>query len=341
MSVTPGEQAPKKRRRGWTQELPEWKRQQDPDAEPTKAPPPARPDISVVICTYNRADLLGGALQTLDHQYYPNTHYEIIVVDDGSTDHTRDVIQSLSLRSDLCYVYQENKGRSAARNVGVAHAKADLVLFVDDDILAPPNLIEEHIKWHNRYRKAVVRGPIKIIQQYGLPTQPNVGFRDYSTAMFCTCNASCSRYSIIKVGGFDENFKEYGFEDNELGWRLREEGYQMYFNPNAIVYHYKPPLKPEQIDEVVDRAEQMGRSAVAYYYKHPHWKVALATGLNPMSRMWNAIACSSAVHGFWLKLWQGGGGPQWRAFLEQRIFRYHYYKSLRAEQKRVTNLAAF
>ncbi|HEY3999667.1 MAG TPA: glycosyltransferase family A protein, partial [Candidatus Xenobia bacterium] len=318
--------------RGWTNRLPTWKRLQDPEAELVKPPPPKVPDISVVICTYNRAELLGGALKTLDNQYYPNTHYEIVVVDDGSTDDTVEVIKSLDLRTDLCYVHQENRGRAAARNVGVAHAKSDLILFVDDDILAPPTLIEEHIRWHTRYRKGIVRGPIKIIQEYALPDRNNVGFLDYSTAMFCTCNASSSKYSIIQAGGFDESFREYGFEDNEMGWRLRLEGYKAHFNNRAVVFHYKPPLRPDQIGEVEQRAEEMARSAMAYYYKHPHWKVALATGLNPLVASWSRIWYSESMYRSCMRQWESGNGsPQGRAKLEHKLFKYFYYRALEKE----------
>ncbi|MHB2018450.1 MAG: glycosyltransferase family 2 protein [Candidatus Xenobia bacterium] len=330
---------PSERRRGWTARLPTWKRLENPNesyeqgVQPEAPQPPSSPDLSVVICTFNRADLLRGALQTLDTQFYSNSRYEIVVVDDGSSDHTRDVVQELAggLRSDLCYIYQPNRGRAAARNVGIQNARGEYILFVDDDILAPPDLIEQHMHWHRKHRRTVVRGPIKIISEYEIPKKPNTTWRDYSTAMFCTCNASTSKYALLQVGGFDEKFVEYGFEDNELGWRLREKGYVARFNQKAIVYHYKPPLKRGQLQEMVQRAEEMGRSAVAYHRKHRHWKVALATGLHPMSLLWNSMLHSSLLNGVWMHMWQDGDAqtPALRAFLEERIFKFHYFKSMR------------
>ena len=94
--------------------------------------------ISVIIPTFNRAEFLKEAVQSvLDQDYFrrqdPDLAFEIIVVDDGSTDATRSVIRSFAF--DIRYFYQENRGVSTARNVGLQHAKGDFIAYLDSDDL--------------------------------------------------------------------------------------------------------------------------------------------------------------------------------------------------------------
>lgn len=293
--------------------------------------------LSVVICTYNRADLLLGALRSLDDQFFPKRDYQVVVVDDGSTDHTEEIVLRSKLRARIEYVYIEHLGRAAARNKGIQEADGDFVMFVDDDTLSPPNLLEEHYRIHKTHNRTVVRGPIINVPEYEIPLDKSVTWRDYSTAFFCTCNASVSKFALIQTGGFDESFVEYGFEDNELGWRLRQRGYKMHFNPQAIVYHYKPLKSRESQADMVQRAQEMGRSAVRYYLKHPHWKVAMATGLHPLLRPWNALMTSRFLNEGTLRRWDEEGDrlpPAERAKLEHKVFHYHYLRSLEAERQR-------
>jgi hypothetical protein len=184
----------------------------------------------------------------------------------------------------------------------------------------------------------VIRGPIVNVKEHKIPEGRETTWRDFSSAFFCTCNASVNKFALVAVGGFDEEFVEYGFEDNELGWRLREKGWVARFNMNAIVYHYKPALKKDELKEMVQRAQELGRSAVAYYRKHPHWKVALATGLHPALRWWNVLQANQWLYERALREWNENAEslPQnKRASLEARIFRYHYLRSLMEEQARV------
>jgi len=292
--------------------------------------------MSVIICTYNRADLLKGALETLNDQYMPRGDYQIIVVDDGSTDKTEHMTKLMAkgMYERLEYYRIEHAGRAAARNKGLKEAQGDWILFVDDDILAPPDLLQEHFDYHKTRPHIVVRGPIINIKQYQIPDKHSASWRDYSSAFFCTCNASVSKFALLQVGGFDESFMEYGFEDNELGWRLREKGWNAQFNSKAIVYHYKPEQPKEHMTHMIKQAQELGRSAVAYYRKHPHWKVALATGLHPALKPWNKLLSSEFIGNLWMKSWDGRVdtmGSGMRSFLESRIFQYHYLKTLEEE----------
>lgn len=295
--------------------------------------------ISVVICTYNRAEMLRVALESLGRDQLFDMHeYEIVVIDDGSTDHTEDVVKDLNLLCALQYYKIQHGGRSVARNRGIKEARGDYILFVDDDIIAPPELLQEHYDHHRAYPHSVIRGPIINVTEHRIPEGRAVSWRDFSSAFFCTCNASVNKFALVAIGGFDEDFTEYGFEDNEIGWRLREKGWNARFNNKAIVYHYKPTMQKDQLAEMIQRAQELGRSAVAYHAKHPHWKVALATGLHPSLKWWNKLLTNQALYDYCLRTWNAG--PEQlsmgkRAFIEGRIYQYHYLRSLEEERQRV------
>lgn len=302
--------------------------------------------ISVIICTYNRAEILKVALESLGrNQLFSNLEYQIVLVDDGSTDHTAEVAKEAkqTCLCDLDYYRIEHAGRSAARNKGIKECRGDYVLFVDDDIIAPPDLLNEHYEYHKKYPHSVIRGPIINVKEHRIPEGRETTWRDFSSAFFCTCNASVNKFALVAVGGFDEDFVEYGFEDNELGWRLRERNWVARFNMKAIVYHYKPIMKKDELKEMVQRAQELGRSAVAYYQKHPHWKVALATGLHPALKWWNKLQANEWYFNYCLKKWNESAETlplEKRAHLEQRIFRYHYLNSLEEEKQRIAKLGA-
>jgi len=292
--------------------------------------------VSVVICTYNRANLLEGALRSLDTQTMDRRAYEIVVVDDGSTDDSPQAAARAQLQGSFQYHRIEHAGRAAARNEGIARAKGEVILFVDDDILAPPTLIEQHWRYHMKHPQSVVRGPIVLVPEYKVPEDYRPTWRDRSAAFFCTCNASVSKQALVSAGGFDASFVEYGFEDNELGWRLRQGGCRARFNLHAVVFHYKPPLQQQDLNALMRQAEELGRSAVAYYRKHPHWRVGLATGLHVLLRPWNRLLSSERLYAWCRRIWDqrnnNGTQSSWKSFAQRRMFVYHYLRSMERER---------
>ncbi|MDE0686452.1 MAG: glycosyltransferase family 2 protein [Candidatus Poribacteria bacterium] len=106
-------------------------------------------DVSVVIPTYNKKEFLEITLTALKLQTYPIDKYEVVVVNDGSTDQTDDFISSLKVPYQINYTRQENKGRSAARNRGIEQAKGETIIFIDDDCIPAPTFIERHQKFHS------------------------------------------------------------------------------------------------------------------------------------------------------------------------------------------------
>src|SRR5579883_3479281 len=98
--------------------------------------------LSVVIPTFNRADILKECLQALQHQNLPQEDYEIIVVDDGSTDETRKLLESSKLKN-LRFFHQKNQGQGVARNLGIQHAKGNIIVMIGDDIIVREDFLSE------------------------------------------------------------------------------------------------------------------------------------------------------------------------------------------------------
>jgi len=227
--------------------------------------------ISVVIATKNRAERLDAALRSLTLQgNAPPT--EIIVVDNGSTDDTRGVVERHAAR----YLYEPIANRSRARNRGIAAATGSHLLFVDDDVIVPAGFIAVHARAHGAaiFPRAV-SGPI-----INVPTpsdRPAPGPANYSGAFFCTCNVSVPAASLAAVGGFDEAFDLYGWEDTELGVRLRAFDVERVFDWDAYLWHVKPPAA-DTLDVALARTFEKARMAARLVRKSPTTRVKLATG---------------------------------------------------------------
>ncbi len=253
--------------------------------------PKRGPLITVQLCTYNRRELLGQVLDALFHQDLDPDDYEIVLVDDGSNDGTyENVIQRLSPTCGLCVVRQHNAGLAHGRNVGIERARGEVILFMDDDVLATPGLLAAHLNHHREFRNEICRGVAINVDSFERLPPPTYSLRNYSGAYFWTTNVSVPLQLIIDAGGFDERFREYGWEDLELGFRLRRKGIRSRLNRQAVVYHYKPALHPEQFSRMARQARAQARTAVQFLDKHPHWRIALATGQLAPMLWWSQIA---------------------------------------------------
>jgi glycosyltransferase involved in cell wall biosynthesis len=205
-------------------------------------------DISIVIPTFNRRNTLARTLPTTLQQSLSSSRYEVIVVVDGSTDGTADLLRSYEDHPGLRFAQQLNRGQAAARNAGLALATGRLVLFLDDDLLCAPVLLDEHLRAHDlRSSPALVFGPVGLsgASRPGLATswiradveltmsrlarqRPVDGLMDVTVYP----NSSVDRRLILECGGFDERFVGAG-EDTELGLRLWKEGVEFCYAPDA------------------------------------------------------------------------------------------------------------
>src|SRR5579863_3408051 len=251
----------------------------------------ATPMITVQLCTYNRRALLGRVLDALFHQDLDPVTYEVVLVDDGSTDGSYEhVIAGLRPTCALHVVRQRNAGLARGRNAGIARARGEIILFMDDDVLAAPGLLSAHVRFHRAHPRAICRAGFINVASFDALPPPRYSWRHYSGAYFWTTNVSLPLALVREAGGFDERFSEYGWEDLELGFRLRQMGVPSLLARDAIVYHHKPPVPPANVPGMVRQARAQGRTAVQFLAKHPHWRVALATGQIAPVRFWSGVA---------------------------------------------------
>jgi GT2 family glycosyltransferase len=207
--------------------------------------------VSIVIPTYNRLERLKRVLSALECQTYPLENLEALVVSDGSSDGTHEYLSAFHPPYHFRAIFQANQGAAVARNLGAELALGEILLFIDDDVVPSPQLVAEHIQWHQEHGDfLVVIGPMlsppdfdmspwvqweqdKLAQQY---LDMVTGKWQPTARQFYTGNTSLARRRFMESGGFDPTFKRA--EDVELAYRLSARGNRFLFNPQAVGYHY-------------------------------------------------------------------------------------------------------
>lgn len=246
--------------------------------------------LSVIIPTFNRADILRECLQALIRQDFPRRDFEIIVVDDGSRDHTRETLKIFEEKYPQIRSFtQKNQGQGVARNLGIRHAKGQIVVLIGDDIIVEPNFLNEHMRFHlhhggeneavlgfttwhpklevNAFMRWMTNGS-SVLGRFGghqFAYEKLAGKTEADYNFFYTSNISL-KTSLLKKYPFDPLFSGYGWEDIELGYRLyKHERLRIYYNPAAIGYH----------DHLMDaeslrgRMIHIGESAWVFHRKYP------------------------------------------------------------------------
>jgi glycosyltransferase involved in cell wall biosynthesis len=261
------------------------------------------PNCSVIIPTYNREGLLRHTLESLARQSLSPDAYEVLVVDDGSSDGTAGVAESFAGRINLRYFYQEDLGyrAAAARNVGIANAEAPICVLVDSGVLAHSRLLEAHLASHAANQAPVaVCGYVycfnldneeaelinKIIRlddpdgtiaqlkrdQQWLDVRDLFFYRRYGDDFadlpapwlnFWTCNVSARTDQLREIGMFDEGFRTWGGEDLDIGYRLHRAGARFVLNRNAAAIHCP---HEKSFDHNNEQAESNYRYLAAKYH---------------------------------------------------------------------------
>ena len=254
--------------------------------------------FTIQLCTYNRAALLERVLEACFDQTLPPDAYEVVLVNDGSPDDTRAVIDRVRplARCRFTVIHQENAGLAKGRNAGIAQATGERIAFIDDDVLPTPVFAAEHLASDEKHGDVVVRGAVINTESFDALPTPVWTPANYSGNWFWTSNVSVRRTRLDAAGGrFDESFSEYGWEDIELGLRLRALGTRAVFNRRALAFHWKPRPKGTNVAGMMRQVRAQARTAVRLEALHPGWRVALAIGDTPPQRTLGNLLRASAL----------------------------------------------
>ncbi|MBV9128616.1 MAG: glycosyltransferase, partial [Verrucomicrobia bacterium] len=206
---------------------------------------PSYPKVSVIVCSYNGAQTLEACLKSLLEIDYPN--YEIVLVDDGSTDRTPEIVAQFANQPKLVPVRQKNMGLSYARNVGAQTATGDIFAYTDGDCMADPDWLYYLVGTLLSGPYAGVGGPnvsppaANWVQACvaAAPGGPShVLLDDVVAEHIPGCNMAFHRWAFELVGGFDPEYRKAG-DDVDFCWRLQNAGQVIAFSPSAIVWHYR------------------------------------------------------------------------------------------------------
>ncbi|GJQ14459.1 hypothetical protein GpartN1_g6250.t1 [Galdieria partita] len=269
---------------------------------------PKELSISVIVPTYNRAELLFHCLNALDcQQLPPSESFEVIVVDDGSTDGTPTLVQQWNKQFPRVRLLRlsHNGGPGRARNAGVIASLGRLLVFVDSDVIAKPGFLYAHWKRHRESLGCLSVGPVYWIDH--ISQQTRYRFRwwtDASRAFFCTSNAAVGKHLFIKSGMFDADFQKYGWEDLELGERLRNMKIPRYFVKQAIAFHFKPAWTISDLEKSMEQERQRGEMGVLFYKKHRTFRVRLMIQFTWFHRcLWLILSLFGMINEYSVKCW--------------------------------------
>ncbi len=267
--------------------------------------------VSVVIPTYNRLSILQKCLLALENQKIFNevNQYEVLVVDDGSDDGTCSFLENQSdLFSHVRLIRQNHAGPGAARNKGVLESKGEVIVFIDSDLVVTDSFLESHA---SSLRKAWLRRGNRICFTYGgvvntsnydEPTSERFKFSDLSWAYFATGNVAIDKNLLNDSGLFDPAFSLYGWEDLELGERLRQMGTELIRCPKAVGYHWHPALTIDQIPTLVRIEIERAKMAIVFYRKHPTIRVRCIIQFTLLHRfIWETLTVGGLINEFSLR----------------------------------------
>ncbi|MCA9781575.1 MAG: glycosyltransferase family 2 protein, partial [Candidatus Eremiobacteraeota bacterium] len=145
-------------------------------------------EITVGLCSRNRKETLKLVLESLADQSIHPDRYEVVLIDDGSTDGTDEMAKTLDVPYRLTYGYQPHSALATARNHGIRLSKGEVMLYIDDDVLADHHLLEEHLRSHDQYQQCVVNGWVNHVETAEIPDKPKFTMADISTSFFWTSN---------------------------------------------------------------------------------------------------------------------------------------------------------
>ncbi|AOW99897.1 family 2 glycosyl transferase [Moorena producens PAL-8-15-08-1] len=280
--------------------------------------------LSIVIPTYNRLPILKKCLIALENQQLRQDSigalllgelnsprvapqvldYEVVLVDDGSTDGTLDWLTAHGDQFPHVRSFAQNHaGPAAARNLGVKQALGEIIIFIDSDLVVTEHFLQSHadalVKAEQRLGcdRLFTYGWVINTCNFDDPTSEPYKITDFSAAYFATGNVAIARKWLLEAGLFDTRFQLYGWEDLELGVRLKQLGLKLIKCPEAVGYHWHPPFSLDQIPRMIDREIQRGRMGVLFYRKHPTWEVRMMIQMTWLHRLlWGILSLGGRLN---------------------------------------------
>jgi len=256
------------------------------------------PALAAIVCTFNRSGLLRGMLESLTTQTLSASAFEVVVVDDGSSDDTPQVVDAFKDRLPLQSVRQRHAGLASAKNHGLFRTRSPLVLFLDDDDVADSGLLEQHVIAHRRYQAAsdAVLGYTGLSAelrddplmdfvtevgrfQFSYPGLHAGDALDY--AYFWGGRTSCKRSFLLTHGVFNQVFR-FGCEDIELGYRLSMHGLTVRYHPAAK----STMVRSMTVDQFCERLARQGQSNAIFSRLHADPAVQRWTEVAEAIQLW-------------------------------------------------------
>lgn len=233
---------------------------------------------TIAIPTYNRYDLLKISLEKIVNQIENLGNGELLVIDDASTDLTVDLLKEYSSKFTFFryIISAKNNGISKTRNLLLDNAKGKYIIFVDSDVIISDNLIKNHLNILENNPNVICQSQLIITDDLNKIKSANV-LTDKSRAYFDTANLSIERNKLIEAGYFDENFSGYGWEDLELGLRLKANGLKCIKKNYIYSYHYQEKPNIKNIDSYIKKELQRAKGAIFFNKKHPSLEVKAMT----------------------------------------------------------------
>lgn len=257
--------------------------------------------ISALFSTFNRAGYLEKALASMVAQTLSREHFEVVVIDDGSSDNTREVSLKYAELFDLRYAYQENSGLAEGRNHGLRLANSPIVVFMDDDDVADEHLLEQHLVTHEK-------NPAPNIAVLGFtdlhPDIASIPIMHFVTQVGCQLfcypllkdgdvlgysyfwggRSSCKISFLHKNGFFNPIFR-FGCEDIELGYRLSAHNFRVIYNEQAR----STMIRAMTLDDFCRRVERQGNSNWLFSRMHPDPEIESWADVVDLELRWHKI----------------------------------------------------
>jgi glycosyltransferase involved in cell wall biosynthesis len=303
------------------------------------------PELSVIIPSHNRRELLHACLDSLEHQRAPAASFEVVAVLDGSTDGTAETVSQLTPSFELSVLTQPRAGASVARNAGAERARGRVLLFVDDDTTASPSLVSAHLAAHDTQERIAGVGVIarripadadrfaRLRAEASRAHYDHLLMRPARYLDLYGGNCSVSRSLFAEIEGFSVDLPV--LNDLEFAYRLREAGARFVFVPDAVVTEERR----HGWREIVADRELRGRTAVELHRRDP--AIVRETefgGYEPLRGAWVALRTLCLALRVPPRLLARLGlllpGRSWAARWFAFVFSYAYWRGAATQLKR-------